>query len=267
MGFRGTTGGILLLIFKFFSCTTSAETECDAYGECEGRESQRTLRSRDPEPVSNGFYDIYDCPGNPPKGYPRQWSANDVFGRWNPNITEIPDQVFQGLCIFDFSDYQKADNYLQADVPFVMRNTPDFIETAARWNRPGYIETMMEDGIYPVHKSQTHSFKYWTRKEDPPPGWEQPTEVLRIPFQEYKKLVYDAKPDEPHYYLYSEGYWSSADEEYRWSLFDELPRFKPDNFDLYHELPHQNWQKLHCKFGMAGNMAGKLLGTLHIFHT
>jgi hypothetical protein len=34
-----------------------------------------------------------------------------------------------------------------------------------------------------------------------------------------------------------------------------LPAFKPDQFNLYHELFHQDWQKMHCKMGMTGNIA------------
>ena len=222
---------------------------------------RRAHRSLDPSPIvsypEGMHYDVYNCPSIPPEGYPLQWSASAVLKNWNPNVTDMPTKIHQGLCIFDDStELEKANNYLMSDVPFVMRNAPDFVAAAQRWDRPGYLDGILSDPVYPVHKSANYTFQYWKRITNPPRGWTEPTEVLRIPYNEYKKLVYNASPEQPHYYMYAEGYSSP---ESQWKMFEELPRFQPDNFDLYHELPHTNQQKLHCKFGMEGNMAGTFI--------
>lgn len=220
---------------------------------------------------SHADYDVYNCPSTPPRGYPQQWSSNNVF-QWPVNSTDIPETIHQGLCIFDAgSDHKTAFQYLYADVPFVVRNDPDFIATAQRWNQEGYIEDMLGDSNYPTHKSSDFVFKHWTREENPPAGWTEPTEVLRIPYRNYTELSYrNAIPNEPHYSVMPEGYWSLSDETHRWSVFEELPQFKPEaQTPMYQESPAQNplyqelvadqdTQKLQCQFGMAGNM--------HVFH-
>jgi hypothetical protein len=179
------------------------------------------------------------------------------LGKWHANETEIPETIHQGLCIFDaMTDYELAMGYLDKDKPFIMRNNADFLATAQRWKQPGYMEKIFGDTNYPTHKSNDFQFKYWTRETNPPEGWTEPTHVLRIPYREYMELAYEhPKATEDHYYLYAEGYWSLSDDKARWPLFDELPQFKPDQFNLYQELFQQDWQKMHCKMGMAGNMA------------
>lgn len=247
----------LLLIAALFAFKTVAqEAECDAPPSDAEFTTLLTDRRIDPKSWADR-YDVYNCPPTPPPGYPQQWSAQYVLGKWHTNSTEIPETIHQGLCILDATtDYETAMRYLEADLPFVVRNNPEFLATAQRWNQPGYIDNMLGDTKYPTHKSQDFQFKYWVRKTHPPEGWTEPTEVLRIPYREYADLAAETvKSTDPHYYLYAEGHWSLTKEEVRWPIFEELPQFKPDQFDLYQELFNQDTQKLHCKFGMTGNTA------------
>ena len=220
-----------------------------------------------PKAKDNSLYDVWKCPDVPPESYPIQWPARTVLRSWLPNETEIPVQIHQGLCFFDFeTDIDKAWNYLDKDKPFVMRNTPDFVAAAKRWDQPRYLETLLGDTNYTVHASSSHQFLYWSRKQHPPKNWTEPTHVRRIPYHEYLKLKSrPSKANETHFYLYAEGYWSIApgEEYFKFPLFNELERFKPgqppellmENFGAKGPPSISSYQKLHCKFGQAGNMA------------
>lgn len=220
-----------------------------------------------PKAKENRLYNVWKCPDVPPKSYPIQWSAKTILSSWLPNETVIPEQIHQGLCYFDFeTDVNKAWNYLENDKPFVMRNTLDFVAAAKRWDQPSYLETLLGNTNYTVHASSSHQFMYWTRKQHPPENWTEPTRVLRIPYHEYLNLKsHPSKANETHFYLYAEGYWSIApgEEHYNFPLFNELERFKPgqppelfmENFDAKGPPGMSSYQKLHCKFGQAGNMA------------
>ena len=108
-------------------------------------------------------YDIYDCPDDPPPGYPREYKTIDVLKHWPPtqnlpvgnhchhhrdsNITDsscngdknAPTMAHLGLCVFDYSrDYEKAMRYRSKEVPFVVRNDPSVAETVERWNDENY---------------------------------------------------------------------------------------------------------------------------------
>ena len=64
--------------------------------------------------------------------------------------------------------------------------------------------------------------------------------------------------DEPHYYLYADGYWTRDNDRHRWHVFRELPRFQPDYAppDVFQELVNgEKYQKLLCKLGTRGNHA------------
>jgi hypothetical protein len=224
-------------------------------------------QSKYPKTKTIELYDVWNCPDLPPDGYPIQWPAQTVLRNWRTNVTEIPERIHQGLCFFDVStDMTKAWSYLDKDKPFIVRNTPDLVAAAKRWAQPGYLEKVLGDTKHPVHKSPSHEFKYWVRKEYTPEGWTEPTEVLRIPYHEYLKLKSSSpKANETHYYFYAEGFWSISpgEEHFRFELFNELERFKPgqqpelfmENFGPNGPPEISTFQKLHCKIGQAGNMA------------
>jgi len=119
-------------------------------------------------------YNIYDCPDDPPPGYPREYKTIDILKHWPPtqslpvgshyhhhhpnnnttannknsikegnnNIIDgntAPVMAHLGLCVFDYSrDYEKAMRYRSKEVPFVVRNDPTVAETVERWNDENY---------------------------------------------------------------------------------------------------------------------------------
>lgn len=114
----------------------------------------------------NWDYDIYECPDDPPPGYPREYKTIDILRHWPPSqslpvgvdnnnnlnsaanksieegndtINTAPITAHLGLCIFDYSrDYEKAMRYRSKEMPFVVRNDPSVAETVERWNDENY---------------------------------------------------------------------------------------------------------------------------------
>ena len=67
----------------------------------------------------------------------------DILNQWPTDDPEPRAQVHQGLCVFDFTkDYDKAINYRNAELPFVIKNDPQVAETVARWNSPGTVNVV-----------------------------------------------------------------------------------------------------------------------------
>lgn len=94
-------------------------------------------------------YDIYDCPNEPPPGYPYAWNMIDLLNHWPPDDPTPRSNIHQGLCVFDFhTDYQKAMNYRSKELPFVVVNDPSVAKTVERWNEPGYMEAMLGNEMH-----------------------------------------------------------------------------------------------------------------------
>lgn len=224
-------------------------------------------------------YDIYNCPETPPPNYPFQWSILRLIENWNPEDTNIPDSIYNGLCIFDYQrDHDKAMTYRNAEVPFVVQNDPRIAATAERWNAPGYMQRLLGDVPHRTTRSDTNHFLYAVppaptgrtmRRRNKfagrtvPPGWKEPTESMRMTFDEWLTYanVTDDKttPDQPHWYYRligcgltgSDGSCDRGSSEY---LFDELPFFQPTPGGLY--LREAEMQKgIHCRFGMKNIIA------------
>ena len=97
-------------------------------------------------------YDIFNCPHEPPHGYPYHWALVDsILKDWpienivsfprTPNEQPPPREIYQGLCVFDYvDDYDKALRYRQAEVPFVVRNDKKVLQTVERWNDSIYLD-------------------------------------------------------------------------------------------------------------------------------
>ena len=110
-------------------------------------------------------YDIYNCPFEPPPGYPFEWNLHkDILGHWPvTEVDEIPDNsIHQGLCVFDYhNDWEKALKYRQAELPFIVVNDPDVARTVERWNIPGYMSQMLgQDVQHRVEYNTNSHFMY-----------------------------------------------------------------------------------------------------------
>ena len=187
-------------------------------------------------------YDIHNCPDEPPHGYPYHWTLLDILHDWPADDPTPPEEIYQGLCVFDYEqDYEKAVRYREAELPFVVRNDPEVMRTAARWNYPGYMEEMLGNVMHRAEYSSNNHFMYWnqppkkgmrdggnnriTPQEDgrqrrrrrngqerpwkqhitPPEGWTEPTKMLRMTYDEWlshANVTDDLLgPDQPHWYF------------------------------------------------------------------
>lgn len=225
-------------------------------------------------------YDIYNCPEEPPLGYPFTWKTMDIITAWpTDDITPPLDDnnnknnalIHQSLCVFDYQkDYQKAETYRDMQLPFVVVNDPSVEKTTARWALPDYMQRMLGDEPHRTEFSENNHFMYFVppgklgrhRKGNPgvPEGWEPPTKMMRMSYQEWYDHAQTPRHDrdDPHWYFRligcgAMGNDGSCDRGSTESLFDELPFFQPKR-SLYIVEPDQQ-KGIHCRFGMPGVIA------------
>ena len=253
---------------------------------------QDIVEREHPEPfevVSNPQYDIYNCPDEPPPGYPYEWKTTTVLEEWQPDDASTVDRkIHQGLCVFDYrKDYVKALTYREKELPFVVRHDPYVAAAAERWNTPGYLDKLLAGINYRGEYSENNHFMYHTgprknnrrnagitqqrqhrdRRPDVPEGWKPPTKMIHLTYAEWLKHanITDESllgPDNPHWYFRLIGCGlmkdtpagagqCDPDSEY---LFDELPFFQPKPGQLYLVEPEAQ-KGIHCRFGMKGVIA------------
>jgi len=230
----------------------------------------QSLRKREYLPIMKDemSYDIHDCPSYPPDNYPLAWNVSDVIDNWTPDDTTPRSHIYQGICVFDFdTEHDKAMNYREAELPFIVRDDPQVLRTAERWNQPEYMEKLLGDTAHRTEYSSNNHFMYWsankrTRKKRSNEGWTAPTKMLKMPYQEWlahANITDESKlgPDMEHWYyrLIGCGAWGGkckGESEY---LFDELTFFQPRE-SLYMTDPSEQ-KGIHCRFGMKGVIAGK----------
>ena len=228
-------------------------------------------------------YDVNNCPLYPPEGYPYAWSAMDLVENWPPDDPTPRPKIYNGICVFDYeTELEKAKIYREAEVPFVVRDDPQVLRTAERWNHPGYMLNMLSDTPHRTEYSPDNHFMYWMAENPnkkkkrfaqqqlgrggrpkwptPPEGWKPPTKMLRMPYEEWvgHANTTDDKlgPDMPHWYyrLIGCGAQGRCDKDSSEYLFDEMPFFQPRDGGLYIVEPPRQ-KGIHCRFGMKGVIA------------
>ena len=229
-------------------------------------------------------YDIHNCPEHPPEGYPYAWYLMDIITHWPPDDPTPRPEIFQGLCVFDYTkDYDKALNYRNAEVPFVVINDPKVQDAVRRWNAPNYMPRMLGDTLHRAEYSTNNHFMYWNkppknqkkRKQsnpnkpwqrfvETPANWSQPTEMIRMTYKDWVEHanVTDQtllSPDHSHWYFRligcgETGPLGECDKGASEYLFDELTFFQPKHGGLYLTDPTQQ-KGIHCRFGMKGVIA------------
>jgi Cupin-like domain len=117
-------------------------------------------------------YDIYNCPDEPPPGYPYQWKlVDEILHDWpaaSVRPHEIPSKIYNGLCIFDFvHDFDKALRYRNAELPFVVVHDPDVARTVERWAIPGYMQELLGENVQ--HRAQYNTNGHFMYHVAPPP--------------------------------------------------------------------------------------------------
>ena len=148
-------------------------------------------------------YDIFNCPDEPPKKYPREYKTIDILKHWPPtqnlpvgkychhhsstttnkNRKEgdnsmdascdgiydgktAPVTAHLGLCVFDYSrDYEKAMRYRSKEMPFIVRNDPSVAETVERWNDETYRRKLF-GSLYHTNSSSNSGGVVQQNKDD-----------------------------------------------------------------------------------------------------
>jgi len=227
----------------------------------------QSLRKREYLPImaDEMTYDIHNCPSDPPDDYPLAWNVSDVIDNWVPDDTTPRSHIYQGICVFDFeTEHEKAMNYRVAEVPFIVRDDPQVLRTAERWNQPGYMDKLLGDDVHRTEYSSNNHFMYWNggkKKRRNNKGWSPPTKMLQMSYQQWlshANITDESKlgPGMEHWYYRLIGYgaWDSKNDartsEY---LFDELTFFQPRK-SLYMTDPKEQ-KGIHCRFGMKGVIA------------
>lgn len=218
------------------------------------------LRIQQPHTKPNMPYNVYQCPDTPPTGYPMTWLlSSHILKDWNPKDTEIPTEIYQGLCVFDWDrDKVKAETYREADVPFVIQNNPEVLRASERWNHPGYLREMI--GPEPQHTEYSKSahLMYWKdRGKNHPPGWKPPSKNIVTTFDEWLILAEEMehhKNDQlhrDHYYFRLNGSYKGSNSY----LYDELPIFRAGDDPSFYMIDPSAARGINCRFGMRGNIA------------
>jgi len=213
-------------------------------------------------------YDIHDCPDDPPPNYPYAWNIQDVLDNWALDDVTPRDAIYQGVCIFDYeTELQKAMNYRELEVPFVIRDDPKVLRTVERWSQEGYMQKMLgENTRYRTEYSSDNHFMYWTKPKRKAieehimeKNWKPPTDMIRMPYPEWLEHanVTDDKlgPDHEHWYFRLIGCGAmgkNCDKDSSEYLFDELSFFQPTDENPLYMVEPQKQKGIHCRFGMKG---------------
>lgn len=223
-------------------------------------------------------YDIYSCPAQPPRGYPYQWNLLKILDNWNPDDTMPRPTIYNGLCVFDYQrDYDKAMNYRDRDLPYVVVNDPSVQRTAERWAHPGYMRELLGDRRYGVEYTRNNHFMYGnpshTRRrrggKDPQPAerdenWYGTTTHMEMTYTDWLNHANAPEPEltaeKPRWYFRLIGCGKFRGDVCRNDgdvgaeyLLDELPFFQPKE-GLYLVDPTKQ-AGIHCRFGMKGLIA------------
>eukprot|EP00536_Pseudo-nitzschia_multiseries_P009841 jgi/Psemu1/24409/gm1.24409_g len=207
-------------------------------------------------------YDVHRCPPRIPENYPYSWSILEVLGKWNPDDTEIPETIHQGLCAIDWSDPEQrkiAVHYRESEVPFIVKNHPVIWKAADRWSDYDYLHSKLGDKPYRNEHSHNNHMMYWKLrgKRKGPPGWKPPTEDIKISFPDwYKKaqaLEHDpeSSPTTEHFYLRLNAAWENAHD---W-VFKELPFFNPTLQNDIFMVDPTDARGINCRLGSRGTIA------------
>ena len=164
---------------KHIGCKATWYTELrQQYDTLYPKDDQRSLSWVDAQRTKLGVYtqhpsaqtpyDIHNCPDYPPEGYPLQFPVLDVLKNWPPDDPSIHNQIYQGICVFDYrTELEKANRYREKEVPFVVRNDPAAARTAERWNDEEYVKKLLmgeEDTMRRTEYSPNNHFMYWVDK-------------------------------------------------------------------------------------------------------
>jgi hypothetical protein len=209
-------------------------------------------------------YDVHYCPNEIPQNYPMAWNIIDVLTHWNPDDTNVPRTIYQGLCTIDWNDPEQrkvAIHYRKSEKPFLVHNHPEIWQTAERWSHYDYLHSLVGDKLFRNEHSQNNHMMYWKLRAKnrwvEENGWTPPTDNVDVAFDDwYKKALALEDPSvdvahAEHYYLRLNGLLGESND----FLFDELPFFKPQHQSELFMVDPRNARGINCRFGSRGVIA------------
>lgn len=213
-------------------------------------------------------YDINKCPPDIPKNYPFAWSILDVLGHWNPDDTEIPSMIHQGLCTIDWKDPKQrkiAVHYRKNEFPFLVKNHPQIWKTASKWANYDYLLKMLgKEKLYRNEYSTKNHMMYWKLRgrQKGPDGWQPPTKNVELSFPDwYEKAEKLENIDEDptnneHFYLRLNGAIGRKPKESKnLFLYDDLPFFSPEKQSDIFMVDPSDARGINCRLGSKGVIA------------
>jgi len=211
-------------------------------------------------------YDIHRCPPKIPKNYPYAWNILDVLQHWNPDDTEIPSTIHQGLCTIDWRDPRQREiafHYRKNELPFLIHNHHQIWSTANRWASYDYMYERLGDKTYRNEFSKNNHMMYWKLRNNKkgPVGWNPPTENVELSFPDwYKKaeaLESNPNPESTeHFYLRLNGAIGRKQSENKNTfLYDDLPFFSPERQSEIFMVDPTDARGINCRLGSKGIIA------------
>jgi hypothetical protein len=233
-------------------------TPMDIQSRVEGLRLSRRLETVDQDVIG---YDVHRCPPDIPQNYPFTWNVIDVLQAWNPDKTEIPSFMHQGLCTIDWRDPEQraiAEDYRRQELPFLVENHPEIWKAAERWSHFDYLHSLLGEDKYRNEHSLNNHMMYWKLRNSrgKPKGWEPPTEDVDLSFPDWysKAMALEEKPDSvhaEHFYLRLTG-----DPNGQGSfLYEELPFFLPETSGSIFMVESKEARGINCRLGSKGIIA------------
>jgi hypothetical protein len=216
---------------------------------------QQTLRIPDLPVVKTDIpYDIYNCPDHPPPNYPFAWNVRLVLENWNPDNTDMPSQIYQGLCVFDWKkDYQKAVHYREAELPFVLQHAPEVMKASLRWMHENYMNDLVGDEPIRNEHSHNNHFMYW-KTNHPVPNFNPPTDMVELTFADWYTHAQELDQMSAHDQISQEHWYFrlNAMLEKHGYVYEELPFFDPSLGTSMTMINPEEHRGINCRFGMKG---------------
>ena len=187
---------------------TKIESTCKSSSETYGNARDRHSRFQEPGSDADDQFFAWDpfasthssepferikCPTYPPMGYPHTYPIMDLINNWGPDNTDIPPMHYDSLCHFDMSlesDRIKAENYREAEMPFITFNNQEADQVVEKWGDIEYLRKKIGNQAFRTETSQSNHFMYWSgAKNKRAKNWHPPTGTVSVKFDDWLDLA------------------------------------------------------------------------------
>lgn len=128
----------------------------------------------------------------------------DIIENWNPDDVTIPEFHYDSICHFDYqTEFQKAQNYRDAELPFILYNHPQVDKVVYDWSNIDYVSSKLGNKIYHADQSyHENHFMYFHSipnirgsiiSEPDGSKWKPPTTGIHTTFNDWVKLAVESQ--------------------------------------------------------------------------